>query len=84
MIYAPPANLPMRKTNLSNPAKDNKYPKKRSRLQCPMKLTSSPHEISFDAHRSLYTQKAQLARTKCKLGYISLSSQIVKKLLHHF
>ena len=28
MIYAPPANLPMRKTNLSNPAKDNKYPRK--------------------------------------------------------
>ena len=59
-------------------------PKKRSRLQCPMKLTSSPNELSFDAHRSLYTPKAQLARTKCKLGYISLSSQIVKKLLRHF
>lgn len=66
-----------------NKPKEKAPPKKRSRLQCPMKLTSSPNELSFDEHRSLYTPKAQLARTKCKLGYISLSSQIVKKLLRH-
>lgn len=84
MIYAPPANLPMRKTNLSNPAKDNKYPEK-------TKWASIPHEAYFIAKRtkfrcsskSIYS-KAQLARTKCKQGYISLSTQIVKKRLCHF
>ena len=34
--------------------------KKRSGLQFLMKLTSSPNELSFDAHRSLYTQKPSL------------------------
>lgn len=29
---------------------------KRSRLQPPMKLTSSANEVSFDGHRSLYTE----------------------------
>ena len=55
------------------------------------KWASIPHEAYFIAKRtkfrcsskSIYS-KAQLARTKCKLGYISLSSQIVKKLLRHF
>ncbi len=55
------------------------------------KWASIPHEAYFIAKRtkfrcsskSIYS-KAQLARTKCKLGYISLSTQIVKKRLRHF
>lgn len=43
-----------------NKPKEKAPPKKRSGLQFLMKLTSSPNELSFDAQRSLYTQKPSL------------------------
>ena len=68
--------LPSLPLHFSQNKTKEKTSKKRSRLQYPMKLTSSPNEVSFDAHRSLYTKKPSLHSPQCKLGYIPYWSRV--------